>query len=199
MTDRQQQAPPEPTKMDRVVSWVGRGLLFLSSILFVGLWTWYFFAAMAAGDRSWAFWSLMLFALFLLISTLLPRGQIAKLEIAFAWARMRVEYEAESRVAEILEKAIQGLPEQTHKAVEEVKPQIIQEAKQAVAQIYATYQSEVYRALTSSGATPVGSGGFPGALTWADWDNPYVRERLLSPGWRLAGPHAYPPEREKKE
>lgn len=139
--------------------WLGRGLRFLSVALFVVFWAWFFIKAIGAGQYLWAFLSLLLFALFMFASAVMPRGRASSMEIVLAWAKLFVNFEAEIGTEAFLDKVKAVIPEEAKKAVEKAKPQLVEEARR-------TYERAAALAVAST-ATAQTSGVAPSGLAWS--------------------------------
>src|SRR5574337_1107228 len=126
-SEQQSTSTDESPRMQRVAPVAGRLLIFLAAVLFVGSWTWYFVTALFARQFSWSFWSLLLFAMFLLVVTITPRVRAAKIELGLASARMHIEYEAPKQAEAVVEKIKEVLPAEDAAAIEEAKPRLIEE------------------------------------------------------------------------
>lgn len=181
MPPEQQSAPTaESPRMRRVALVAGRLLIFLAVVLFVGLWTWYFVTALFARQYSWSFWSLLLFAMFLLVLTIAPRGRAARIELGLASAKMLVEYEAPKQAEAVVAKIKEVLPAEVAAAIEEAKPRLIEEATRAFSDLSTRAAVQAAVASSSGPTTPASGGVFPGRdftwsvstpLTWEDLED----------------------------
>jgi len=149
--------------MQKIALVPGRLLIFLAVVLCMGLWTWYFVTALSARQYSWCFWSLLLFALFLLVLTIAPRGRAAKIELGLASAKVLVEYEAPREAAAVVQRVTEDLPTEDRPAFEKVKPRLLEETARALLNIS---EKAAVQALASSSSAAVPTG--PNALTWSD-------------------------------
>src|SRR5574337_298445 len=131
-SEQQSTSTDESPRMQRVAPVAGRLLIFLAAVLFVGSWTWYFVTALFARQFSWSFWSLLLFAMFLLVGTITPRGRAAKIELGRSSARMHIESEAHKQADAVVAKIKEVLPDEVAAAIEEAAPRLMVEATRAV-------------------------------------------------------------------
>lgn len=175
MPPEQQSAPTaEPPRMRRVALVAGRLLIFLAVVLFMGLWTWFFVTALLARQYSWSFWSLLLFALFLLVLTIAPRGRAARVELGLASAKVLIDYEAPRGAEAVVERVKEGLPAEAKLAFEKVEPRLLEETARALLTIS---EKAAMQALASSstGALPTAetiTWSDLGSLMWADLEDP---------------------------
>lgn len=168
------------TRVEQFARWSGRGLIFMTVLLFIVLWAWFFIRALLASQYSWAFGSLLLFALFLLASTISPRGRAARLELALASARVLIEYEAPKQAEAVVEKIMEAIPVEAKKAFAEAKPRLLEETVRA---FHTLSERATLQALASSSAlamSPVSSGELPGGITWST-STPLTWEDLEDP------------------
>ncbi len=173
----------ELTRADRFAWWSGRVLTFGAVILFVVSWAWFFVTVLRDNQYSWAFWSLLLFALFMFASAISPRRQASRFELGLASAKVLVEYEAPDQAEAVIERVKAAIPAEARKAVEEAKPLLIEEATQA---FMGLSERAARQALASSSASVVTSGPLAGLVGWAttapldweDWENPNMRPAI---------------------
>ncbi len=177
------QTKKELTRADRFAWWSGRVLTFVAVIMFVVSWAWFFVTVLRANQYSWAFWSLLLFALFMLASAISPGRQASRLEMALASAKLLVEYEAPDQAEAIIEGVKAVIPAEARRAVEEATPRLVEEATRAFMGLSGRAALE---ALASSSASVVSSGPLAGlagwatpvTLTWEDWEDAGRRQAI---------------------
>ena len=156
------QAGKELTRAQRVALWAGRALFFLPVTVFVVAWAWYFITVLSRGQYSWAFWSLLLFSLFLFATAISPRRHASKLELGLAAARLVVEYGAPRGAEDVIEKVKAAIPEEARKAVEKARPQLVEEVRRDLTSL----SEKAARAALSTSTVPATGLPLGGALTW---------------------------------
>lgn len=163
----------ELPRMRRVALVAGRLLIFLAVVLFMGLWTWFFVTALLARQYSWSFWSLLLFALFLLVLTIAPRGRAARVELGLASAKVLIDYEAPRGAEAVVERVKEGLPAEARPAFEKVEPRLLEETARALLTISERAAMQAL-ASSSTAALPTAEAitwSDLGSLTWADFED----------------------------